>query len=1000
MLQSGRLNDFMNAAHITRLFRFPLHARTGSLRLGIVVLTFIALCSPSHGAEDPIGHWVFQSNRQQSTKKFVGLAGQSGRIVGNPLFSNDPPPVRMTLRGDGSRLVLAEGATSSISLPKEALSVAAWVQIDRPLRWGGILSAVQDNGSDESGWVLGFQNSQFSFAIATEKAQRLTYLAGKTEFETGRWYHVVGTYDGENQRLYVNGSLEAESHEQGGAISYPERLFYEIGAYHDQNEDYPMKGAIHEIQLFDRALAGSEIQTAYESKQARFPEPAPAPEWLVPLAGPYVDWMDRRTARVTWEGDRPMPTKIELHHPDGEVRQITKLEPARSHSLVIEDLDPKVEYEYRILGPNKGDQTVMSKLYRFDATFYYTATKDLPELSAIRSNADASELAQQILGDTGVSQGYCVVVGAQDGSLALELVRESDLEVIVIDPDAATIQRVRETLDAAGVYGVRASAHHVATDRLPFGTYLANLIVSESLAFHGKQPKVGFDEIFRILRPTGGILYLGSNQARPELRAELRSWVPSPYQSQVKFNQNQGTWMALRRSGLAGAGDWSHQYASPDNSSCSKDELVTGDLGVLWWGDPGPRPMPDRGGRNPAPLSVNGRLYVQGNRILFGMDAYNGTVLWSKSVPEIRRANVPRDSSNMVASDQFLYVVQGSYCLGINGQHGQIVKQFPASGHSETAPRNWGYLATVEDQLIGTSMKPGPRYTGDDGEWFEDFTPSEVSRVTSSRIFGLDRQDGTERWIYEEGVIINSTITIADNMIFFLESHGSEALNAKTNVIEPDQLTEVQLVCLDLDSGQVKWQRAHDFSKCEFMVYMSYGNDTLVVTGTDRDKVFHTYAFNTKQVEGTAQTELEPINVAGSLLWSESHKEDKGHHSGHLQHPLIIGDTFFSDQRAFSLRDGKLIRTDLPERRGCGTMSAAQNSVFFRHYFHGQWDLDTDKRTQFEGLRSGCWLGMIPAGGLLLAPEASAGCSCANAIQTSIGYIPRSMDPTHFPTNP
>jgi hypothetical protein len=34
---------------------------------------------------------------------------------------------------------------------------------------------------------------------------------------------------------------------------------------------------------------------------------------------------------------------------------------------------------------------------------------------------------------------------------------------------------------------------------------------------------------------------------------------------------------------------------------------------------------------------------------------------------------------------------------------------------------------------------------------------------------------------------------------------------------------------------------------------------------------------------------------------------------------------------------------------------------------------------------------MIPAGGLLLAPETSAGCSCTHAIQSSIGYIPKGL---------
>ncbi|MCD8533983.1 MAG: hypothetical protein LR011_03990, partial [Verrucomicrobia bacterium] len=117
----------------------------------------------------------------------------------------------------------------------------------------------------------------------------------------------------------------------------------------------------------------------------------------------------------------------------------------------------------------------------------------------------------------------------------------------------------------------------------------------------------------------------------------------------------------------------------------------------------------------------------------------------------------------------------------------------------------------------------------------------------------------------------------------------------------------------------------------------------------------------------------------------------KGHHSGHLQHPVVIGNTFFSDQRSMNLKTGEILSKDLPERRGCGTMSAAQNSVFFRHHFHGMWDLKTDKRTQFEGIRSGCWLSLIPAGGLLLAPETSAGCSCTHSIQTTVAYIPTAL---------
>ena len=72
-------------------------------------------------------------------------------------------------------------------------------------------------------------------------------------------------------------------------------------------------------------------------------------------------------------------------------------------------------------------------------------------------------------------------------------------------------------------------------------------------------------------------------------------------------------------------------------------------------------------------------------------------------------------------------------------------------------------------------------------------------------------------------------------------------------------------------------------------------------------------------------------------------------------------------------------------------MAASNYALFFRDHFHGMWDLETNTRTEFQGIRGGCWLGQIPAGGMLLAPESSAGCSCTHSIQISVGYIPAAM---------
>jgi hypothetical protein len=54
--------------------------------------------------------------------------------------------------------------------------------------------------------------------------------------------------------------------------------------------------------------------------------------------------------------------------------------------------------------------------------------------------------------------------------------------------------------------------------------------------------------------------------------------------------------------------------------------------------------------------------------------------------------------------------------------------------------------------------------------------------------------------------------------------------------------------------------------------------------------------------------------------------------------------------------------------------------------------LDT---TSTEGIRltnvtrPGCWLNILAAGGLVLIPESSSGCTCAYPIQTSIAFVPK-----------
>ena len=104
--------------------------------------------------------------------------------------------------------------------------------------------------------ILGYNKTAFQFGLASvgsslpgQEHGKITYLAGGTKYERGKWYHVAGVYDGRQMRLFVNGQLDGTSDEQKGPVLYAKSAPLVIGRYRDDDEDFPMRGAIREVML-------------------------------------------------------------------------------------------------------------------------------------------------------------------------------------------------------------------------------------------------------------------------------------------------------------------------------------------------------------------------------------------------------------------------------------------------------------------------------------------------------------------------------------------------------------------------------------------------------------------------------------------------------------------------------------------------------------------------------------------------------------------------------
>jgi len=134
----------------------------------------------------------------------------------------------------------------------DAVSVAAWVNINTvPTDW----TAIAAKGNDA--WRLStvFSTTRMHFGVTGIPDH--WSIDGDTEVTPGYWHYVVGTYDGTNIRIFVDGVEDAEPVPYDGGITTNQDDVW-IGG----NSDKPGRefdGLIDEVALWNRALTVTEI---------------------------------------------------------------------------------------------------------------------------------------------------------------------------------------------------------------------------------------------------------------------------------------------------------------------------------------------------------------------------------------------------------------------------------------------------------------------------------------------------------------------------------------------------------------------------------------------------------------------------------------------------------------------------------------------------------------------------------------------------------------------
>ena len=616
-------------------------------------------------------------------------------------------------------------------------------------------------------------------------------------------------------------------------------------------------------------------------------------------------------------------------------------------------------------------------------------------LAASHFISSKGEEAKAILKQTGIKKGFCLVLG-DDGSLAYELAKQSELVVFGVNSDEAKVAAGRQSLLQTGFYGSRVTLDHLDLAMIPYSSYFANLIVGEP----GGVPK----DVARHLKPVGGKFCFATN-------AKNDGWL-----AETKLSEEKATiakadgWTVLTRAALPGASSWSHQYGNAANTSSTDDQRIKGGLSVLWYGDPGPGQVVNRHDGAVGPISTNGRLFVQGEDSMLAYDAYNGQFLWETKNPGAMRTGVynAREPGNMAASDDHLFMLLGDECVQFDAATGAITRTLKIPGAGTKKGLEWGYIAYADGLLYGTETERVEKAS-------EVARRGKTGSISTDRIFAYDAKTGTLAWSYQGKHIAHTTVAIGDGRVFFIDASltpeqrnlmlaedksALAKLSGKERELAEDRVKNNDMrmaVALDAKTGAKLWANPVDVTDCSEIgigggaLTLMYSNGHLVLGGANANghywEQFLSGEFKRRR--------LVVLDAAkGGKVWAKD--------ANYRHRPVVIGDDIVAEPWGYDLYTGKQKTRTNPisgeesawsfARPGhhCGAISATPNMMFFRSKFTAFYDRDSDSGTEhFAGHRLGCWINTIPANGLVMIPEASAGCVCLFSIASTIVFEPR-----------
>jgi len=548
----------------------------------------------------------------------------------------------------------------------------------------------------------------------------------------------------------------------------------------------------------------------------------------------------------------------------------------------------------------------------------------------------SSVAAENVVDSMGGKGGLVVCLGCSGEQLA-ELGRKDGFLVQGLETDAAKVGALRGYLATRGVGG-RVTVREFDGRSLPYIDNLVNLVV------RGAECRISRDEILRVLAPGGQTVSLDTQHPTPDPLAK-----PWPDDTD----------------------DWTHYLYDPSNNAVSKDTRIDAMRRQQWVGGPRWSRHHDHIASLTALVSCRGKLFyvfdegkthsvlLPSSFKLIARDAFNGMVLWKKSLPSWHThlwplksgpAELPR---RLVALGRKVYLPLGmSEPLSVlDAGSGKVLKTFPATRAVEEV--------LVAGDMVYVLADPSP-------ETFEDFTLGDahngrqkgrVARMYPwnrkvKKLVAVDERSGTVRW-QRDVIVAPLTLAIGAKAVFWFNGAA--------------------IVAVDRATGEEKWRTPGVKAKKVFQINESpiliVHENTVLFAGDNRR--MSAYAADT-----------------GKKLW------EAGHLRGGYCSPrdlLVIDGLVWSGAIDVPRNTGIFAGLDLltgePRREippmkvpytfghhRCHRVKATSRFILASKTGIEFYDVEKCNERVNHWVRGGCLYGIMPANGLVYAPMHSCAC--------------------------